>query len=181
MVLSITGHRPKKLKLIRIDEFDLLYEFALSKLKTIISKTDTLLCGMQSGWDLACGVAGITIGCQLKSVLPYPDFKPYEVKPSRYWLKAFDAVRLKSVAVISVSQEPGYKVFKLFKRNEFLVDNSDRVLALWNGSTSGTSHCIEYAKLYNKPVQNVYLDWVDYVENLKHKDDILNEQEREKL
>jgi uncharacterized phage-like protein YoqJ len=34
----------------------------------------------------------------------------------------------------------------MYKRNEYMVDNSDIVMAVWNGKKSGTSYTVEYAK-----------------------------------
>ena len=30
------------------------------------------------------------------------------------------------------------------KRNEFMVDNSDLVVAVWNGTSGGTANCLAY-------------------------------------
>lgn len=38
------------------------------------------------------------------------------------------------------------------KRNEYMVNNSDYVIAVWNGKPSGTGNTVEYAKKKNKVV-----------------------------
>ena len=38
------------------------------------------------------------------------------------------------------------------KRNEYMVDNSDYVIAVWNGKPSGTGNTVKYAKKKNKLV-----------------------------
>ena len=38
------------------------------------------------------------------------------------------------------------------KRNEYMVDNSDYVIAVWNGKPSGTGNTVKYAKKKNKKV-----------------------------
>lgn len=38
------------------------------------------------------------------------------------------------------------------KRNEYMVDNSDYVIAVWNGKPSGTGNTVKYAKKINKVV-----------------------------
>lgn len=38
------------------------------------------------------------------------------------------------------------------KRNEYMVDNSDYVIAVWNGKPSGTGNTVKYAKQKNKVV-----------------------------
>lgn len=38
------------------------------------------------------------------------------------------------------------------KRNEYMVDHSDFVIAVWNGKPSGTGNTVNYAKLKNKRI-----------------------------
>ncbi len=38
------------------------------------------------------------------------------------------------------------------KRNEYMVDNSDYVIAVWNGKPSGTGNTVKYAKKKNRVV-----------------------------
>ena len=38
------------------------------------------------------------------------------------------------------------------KRNEYMVNNSDYVIAVWNGKPSGTRNTVEYAKKKNKVI-----------------------------
>lgn len=38
------------------------------------------------------------------------------------------------------------------KRNEYMVDNSDYVIAVWNGKPSGTGNTVKYAMKNNKKV-----------------------------
>ena len=54
--------------------------------------------------------------------------------------------------VIDVSQDP-YAVWKMQKRNIWMVDQSNVVVAVWNGEKSGgTYNCIKYAIEKKKPV-----------------------------
>ena len=49
------------------------------------------------------------------------------------------------------------------KRNQWMIDNSSQVLALYDGSGSGgTFNCLEYAKQSDKSVSNVWSSWVKY-------------------
>lgn len=38
------------------------------------------------------------------------------------------------------------------KRNEYMTDNSDIVIAVWDGSKGGTANCVRYAKKLNKEI-----------------------------
>lgn len=43
----------------------------------------------------------------------------------------------------------------MMKRNEYMVDSSDYVVAVWNGKPSGTGNTIKYAKRRGKPVYSI--------------------------
>ena len=45
-----------------------------------------------------------------------------------------------------------YHPLKMEMRNRYMVDNSQYVIAVFNGSKSGTANCINYAKKYNKEI-----------------------------
>lgn len=45
-----------------------------------------------------------------------------------------------------------FKPFYFFARNKQMIDNADKVLALWDGESKGTSYTIEYAKKKGIPV-----------------------------
>ena len=38
------------------------------------------------------------------------------------------------------------------KRNEYMVDLADKVIAVWNGSTGGTYNCVKYAEKCGKEI-----------------------------
>lgn len=50
------------------------------------------------------------------------------------------------------AEEGKYDVRKMQKRNEYMVDNSDILIAIFDGSKSGTKNCIDYAKKHNKEI-----------------------------
>lgn len=65
-----------------------------------------------------------------KAGLPFVLFKPYHLIDK------------------TVSYHPRY----FFTRNKQIVDNSELVVAFWNGESSGTRHAIRYAKSAGKHV-----------------------------
>lgn len=48
-----------------------------------------------------------------------------------------------------------YEADVMQKRNEYMVDHSDIVLAVWNGKKSGTENCIKYAEKMGKKVEYI--------------------------
>jgi len=45
-----------------------------------------------------------------------------------------------------VDNDPEYKASKMQKRNIWIVDNSDGLVAVWDGTPGGTANCVEYAR-----------------------------------
>lgn len=43
------------------------------------------------------------------------------------------------------------------RRNEFMVDNADMVLAYHDGSEGGTKNCVDYAKSQGAVVVNAFV------------------------
>lgn len=57
--------------------------------------------------------------------------------------------------VVLVNDQPYDSAGKadcLHARNRWMVDNCDAVVAIWDGSPSGTSNCVAYAKKANRPM-----------------------------
>lgn len=38
------------------------------------------------------------------------------------------------------------------KRNEYMVNLADKVIAVWGGSSGGTANCVRYAKSVGKEI-----------------------------
>ena len=67
----------------------------------------------------------------------------------------------KASQVVDVSPDP-YLIWKMHKRNKWMVDNADAVIAVWDGSKGGTANCVRYAAKQAKPVlliQPAEQDW----------------------
>jgi uncharacterized phage-like protein YoqJ len=45
-----------------------------------------------------------------------------------------------------------YHTEKMQLRNEFMVNNSDIVIAVWDGTNGGTANCVKYAQVENKEI-----------------------------
>lgn len=48
--------------------------------------------------------------------------------------------------------QQNYTSARMQKRNEYMVDNSDYVIAVWNGKPSGTGNTVKYARQNGKSV-----------------------------
>lgn len=51
---------------------------------------------------------------------------------------------------------PGrYAPWKMQKRNEWIVNNSEALLACWDGSDGGTANCVRYAERRQRPIVRI--------------------------
>ena len=65
---------------------------------------------------------------------------------------------LQKADIVKFVSEQEYRPYLMQKRNEYMVDKSDLVLAVWNGERAGgTWNTIEYAKSAGKPVKYIML------------------------
>lgn len=66
------------------------------------------------------------------------------------WAKAngFDHVLFKPYHMIDTKAE--YKPRYFFARNKQIIDNSDKVIVIWDGKSNGTKWCIDYLKKWRK-------------------------------
>ena len=98
----------------------------------------------------------------IKMILAVP-FKNQAIK----WFNKNDVKRYESQLewadeVIYVDEIEGYECkntyvgdyhpAKMDLRNRYMVDNSDLVIAVWNGTKGGTCNCVKYAKSKDKNI-----------------------------
>lgn len=151
MIICGTGHRPDKLGGYTST---VAHECMLLALNWLIEHPEVkkVISGGALGWDQALAKAARAHGVPYVMALPFPGFEdrwPVESKNVLYGLM-HDAVEVVFVC------DAGYAGWKMQKRNEWMVDNSDLVLALWNGTTGGTSNCVKYAEKKQKPIVNLW-------------------------
>lgn len=158
MIIAGTGHRPNKLGGYSDESFIKLYNIAYHWLEK--NKPERVISGMALGWDQALAVAALDLKIKVIAAVP---FRGQHLK----WLKFnqdlyFDILsKVEKIQIVDrnitlllndkdqlkelFSAGNDYSIEKMQKRNEWMVDNCDKVLALWDGSSGGTANCIKYA------------------------------------
>lgn len=151
---AFTGHRPDKLggygDVTDRKLYDLAFNFIIKQ--PINSK---YISGMALGWDTAVARVCVYIDLDWTAAVPFAgqaDAWP-QIARDRY----YDLVtRCSRVQVIS---EGGYAPHKMHKRNEWMVDHCDILVALWNGSVGGTGSCVRYAQKKHVHIINLWDKW----------------------
>lgn len=147
-----TGHRPEKLqrteKEIWIDLEQEIHNAIRDGLNVFIS-------GMARGTDIAAAEIVLQLReegypVRLICASPYPGF---ENNWSRTWQTRYGAVIAKADLVRYIRPQYSKGCFQI--RNEWLVNHSARVIAVFNGQPSGTKNTIDYALRQGIPVVQI--------------------------
>lgn len=177
--MCFTGHRPKYF----YDIYDIQNEFY----KPFIESITKICTEMIEQNNVANFISGSALGidmiaffCVHKLKSSFPNIKnklaiPFKCQGDNWSdkdLKWLDLMKDLADEVIYVDTIEEYKlgtegIFnpkKLDLRNQYMVDNSDYVLAIWNGEKSGTKNCISYALSKEKKIKYIY---VNKGENMK--------------
>lgn len=148
-----TGHRPERLS---IPESKVKAALQKEIRLAIADGINVFITGMALGVDI--WAAEIVLELRKKEELslkliaasPHPGF---ENRWSIEWQKRYAAVMAKADFIKEVCSHYSRSCYQI--RNEWMVDHSARVIAVWNGRPSGTKNTIVYAKRKGVPVINI--------------------------
>lgn len=158
MILAGTGHRPDKLGGYSPRADALLTDFAARVLTRLAPSG--VISGMALGWDQALAVASVRLGIPFVAAVP---FRGQESRWPRAARDNYDALIRAASHVHVVTPEIEWQELQpwaMQRRNEWMVDNSTALLALWNGDRKGgTFNCIQYAREGARRIINVWDEW----------------------
>ena len=99
------------------------------------------------------GVKEAGYPAKLTMALPFPGFEAKWIPKSKYELAMLVGQADKTLYVC----EEGYAPWKMQKRNEWMVDDSTIVIALYGpDKTGGTLNCIHYAMTLFRPIVKIH-------------------------
>lgn len=162
LTLCFTGHRPSKLpwgydeetencKKLKTDLIELLEKFIEMGFVNFIS-------GMALGSDMICAEAILILKTK------YPFIKLECALPcfnqQKYWngeqLHRYKTILDNADKIVYVSKKD-YSPHCMLKRNIYMVDKSNEIIAIWSGKAGGTANTIKYALSQNKNVKIINL------------------------
>lgn len=152
MKICVTGHR--NLYGYSLSDIRYLFLKLLFKKLLVEKQCDEAFTGMALGVDMCFALAVIDLkdegyDIKLHCAIPCQNhtkkwFDEESIATYKYILSRADTKKI-------VTDGP-YDKYCMDKRNRYMVDLIDEVIAVWNGSNSGTKNCIDYAYKKNKPV-----------------------------
>ena len=151
MKICVTGHRPNKLYGYNLSDkrwIDLKEKF---KQLLIENNCDEAITGMALGVDTVFALAVLELkqecyNIKLHCAIPCKNHSCKWIKES---VDLYNNILSKADIVKLVSDEE-YKPWLMQKRNEYMVDLADKVIAVWDGSKGGTGNCVHYANKVGK-------------------------------
>lgn len=162
MKICVTGHGPSKMFGYDLNDTRWLALKEQFKQFLVQNECTEAISGMALGTDTVFALAVLelkAVGYEIKLHCAIP----FRGQSSRWPIESYllyNEILEKADKVTLVSEED-YKPRLLQKRNKFMVDHADKVLAVWNGSTSGTLNCIKYAEKLGKSVDIIKIEDVN--------------------
>lgn len=164
MIVSFTGHRPDKIS--GWGEASGAIEVAIRRstseeIVRLVKEegATTFMSGMAPGFDLWAADEVLRLRAEgkingdirLLLAVPYPHF---ERSFSAEYRPLYQSIMAEADEIIYVSQ--GYHRGCYTRRNDFLAQNADLVLAYYEGSEGGTRYTCRKAEKGGKRVINIY-------------------------
>lgn len=148
-----TGHRPQKLSR---PEADIRADLEKAIQLAISDGYTTFITGMATGTDIWAGEIIVRLrtshpALRLIAAVPFPSF------PDRWradWKRRYEDLLNSAEEIHYICPSYSRSAFQL--RNQWMVDRSSRIIAVFNGEPGGTKNTIEYAKRIG--IENVILD-----------------------
>lgn len=148
MIISGTGHRPQKLGGFVIPNKTFNYICKTAE-KILIQESPTkIISGMALGWDT--WLAQISLKLKIPFIAAVPFVGQESVWPEKSQKIYRELLELADEVVIVC--EGGYSPRNMQLRNEWMVNHSDKVLAVFDGSNGGTGNCVRYAESVKKEI-----------------------------
>jgi len=150
MKVAATGHRPSRLG----NEYD--YDgpytaYIRSELHKLLRqlKPNKMISGMALGFDTIFALAALNSDTPLIAAIPF------EGQESKWFQKSqelYHNILNDPLTTQEYICEPGYAAWKMHKRDQWMVDECDHLIAVWDGKPKGgTFSTIEYAKKIKRP------------------------------
>ena len=150
--VCFTGHRPEKLTR---DEKSVMKDLEKEIRKAVSDGLNVFITGMARGVDIWAAQIVLELrdeGCNVRLICACP-YEGFERSWSQEWQKAYREILTVAHVVKYVCNGYGPACFQI--RNEWMVNHSARVIAVYNGENGGTKNTMDYAMKVGVPVVRI--------------------------
>ncbi len=144
MKIAVTGHRPSKLN----NEYDLdgpvsfYIKNEITEAFRVLKPTEAIT-GMALGVDQLFALIAINAGIKVHAAIPCANHDSRWPRKSR---ELYQKILSDPLVEVYMVDDGPYAPWKMQKRNEYMVDRCDKLIAVWDGTDGGTANCIGYAQ-----------------------------------
>lgn len=141
LTIAVTGHRPEKIH---------NPEWVKEQMITVLSQLQPqlLIQGMAAGVDLLSATVCIELEVPYLAARPWAGHAPRGDD-----IQLYNTVLQNAHQVVDVDPSLSYRSPAVYqRRNEYMVDHADALLAVWDGTKGGTRNCVVYAEEQGKPI-----------------------------
>lgn len=169
--VCFTGHRPNKLGGYDWNSYKnikIMQELKKEIIKVIEANKDKetlFICGGalgidQMAFEICHKLKTKYNNIKLEVAIPFKNqpnnwFNKDDVKKYKEQLEKADTVtyvdKIEEYKIKGYSEDAYYPA-KMQKRNEYMVDNSEFVIAVWDGTRGGTANCVRYSKKLGRDI-----------------------------
>lgn len=151
MTVAFTGHRPNNLGGYKTP--NPTFRWICWRLREELEalKPDRAITGMALGVDQWAAAICLDKG------IPYIAAVPF-VGQKKTWPAASQRsyhLLLESAAEVVTVCKGEYAPEKMQRRNEWMVDHCDKLIAVWDGTAGGTGNCVRYAQKKKKEIVRI--------------------------
>jgi len=153
MIIAVTGHRPDKLG----KEYDMKGRFSTKIYKKLVSIVETnkphlMISGMALGVDMIW--ANVAINKHIPFIAAVPCYNQHSRWPEKSQ-RIYARIINDPLCCLKYVTEKEYTPSCMQIRNKWMVDNSDVLVAIWDGSIGGTANCVKYAESVGRYVMKI--------------------------
>jgi uncharacterized phage-like protein YoqJ len=153
MIIAVTGHRPDKLN----REWDMkgpISQKIYTRLEQLVTqiKPTKMITGMALGVDIL--FANVAINSKIPFIAAVPCYNQEKNWPESSQ-RLYRRIINDPLCTIKYITEKEYTPSCMQKRNEYMVDNSDVLICVWDGTEGGTYNCVQYAVDRGKDIRRV--------------------------
>lgn len=150
MIIGISGHRPEKLGSYKTP--NPIYNFVMAETAKVFAKykPNRILIGMCIGYDQYVAELAIKLKIPFTAAVPFLGQELLWPKDTQKYYQHL----LAHADRLEIINPGAFASWKMHARNQWIVNNSDMLLAAYDNSTSGgTYHCVSYALEQNKTIK----------------------------
>lgn len=152
MIVAFTGHRNNKLGGYKIPNPTYIYVCQQIEKTLKELQPEKVITGMALGTDQWTANIAIKLNIPFLAAIPFTGQEKAWPEASQ---RTYHLLLRKAAEQIIVC-EGGYAASKMQTRNEFMVNQCDILIAVWDGTTGGTENCVKYAESIGKKI--IYID-----------------------